>query len=423
MSSVKTLAVATLTIAACWLLSTNAAQAASGYVSGYLQHYQNQGNYCANDGRSCYNATYLESEFHTPVPVRNVELYIRNKNDVVIGTGHTDTNGYYNMYWSSPTMPTAASVYWTMRHWDGRFQVFTSSGATGILWFSGFNVVNGTTFSAPQNLSTATWGSAGAPHQYTNAYDGAEKMWRNSLSWSTRMNSTFSNLSIRAFSDSVPYANCGTSCAFGSLNLIQLDANAAYKPQARIMHEMGHIASYKSNPFINGGNYCYPATAGTCGWSLTTAEWRAASFEEGLATFFGDTALYWGPNPEPLTCLSVGACSRAAANNVETSTGTVCGVGEDRWALSVDRYLRDMYDTVDDPGFNEAMYRPYSEFFDVLAQFSAGTANHQGDEPWNASYTAIDNYDGRAATDDFAFNFTSLTGLTSVNQYTYNCTP
>jgi len=450
MKNSKSWSVATLATVACWMLSAGVAQAASGYVYGYLKHYQNQGNFCDDDdGRSCDGAQYLETEFNTVVPVRNAEVYVRDQNDVVIGTGTTSSTGYFNIYWYRSTMPTSASLYWTLKHAAGRFQIFSPSGATWILWTGPFTLING----GYTYIGTPTWGGPGAPHALTNVYDGAEKMWRSSLAYAGAALNGFANLDIRALSNTVPYS-CSSSCALADYNIVQLDANAAYAPQARVMHEMGHIAIYQArthrirataDPNMLFADYCYPGTyvanltlcnctcgclasGGCSGWSLTppmaTAEYRAASFEEGLATFFGDTAIYWSWSPEPYSCrASSASCTRTAANNIETSTGTTCASGETRWAISVDRYLRDMYDSVNDPGFGEAMARPYYEFFNVLAQFPDGTGNHQKDETWNASFTALDARDGRSASDDFGYNFTSLTGLTSINQYTYNCTP
>lgn len=428
MMNSRTWVVATLAVAACWITASSA-QAASGYVSGNLWHYQNQGNYCANDGRSCTGAQYLAAEFNSVVPVRNVEVYLRDQNDVVIGTGYTNTSGYFNFYWYRSSLPTSASIFYTLKHSGGRFQVVSPSGSTYILWTNGFSLTNGTTSGAPQYVGSWQWGSSGAPHQLTNVYDGAEKMWRNSLLYAFSALSGFANLSIRALSNSVPWS-CSNSCARGDLNIVQLDANAAFAPQARVMHEMGHVASYISNPFqvVYGAqlfaDYCYPSTGSGCPWNYASAEWRTASFEEGLASFFGDTAIYWNSSPEPYSCYATATwCQRTSANNMETSTGTSCATNETRWPVSANRYLRDMYDNVNDPGFGEAMSRPYYEFFDTLAQFPNGTTNHQDDEMWNSARTALDDRDGRSATDDFGYNFTALTGLVSTNQSAYNCSP
>ncbi len=406
------------------LLDPAPAHAASGWVEGFIKHYQNQGNFCPTS-RNCTGARYLQAEYQTVVPARQAYVYLRDQNDTVIGTGTTSSTGYFKFQWTSPTTPTSGSIIWMLKHSGSRFQIFAPSGATWILWSSVGTIVNGTTSSSPQDLGTRQWGSSGSPHTLTNAYDGAEKMWEQSLKYSNRMLNFFASLDIRAFSSSVPNAACNTSCAFGAANQVQLDGSTGtpFSPQGRVMHEMGHIASYKSNPFLPGGDYCFPSTGTGCGWNQTTAEWRAASFEEGIATFFGDTAIYWYSNPQPHTCLSTSACTLNSFD-VEASTGSgSCATNEGRWALSANRYLRDMYDSVNDPGFGEAMTRPYGEFFETLATFANGTSDDRDDEPWNSSRTALDNRDGRAACDDFAPNFTTLTGLLTTNQCANNCSP
>ncbi len=403
------------------------AHAASGWVEGYLKHYQAQGDYCPTT-RDCTGAQYLQAEFQTYVPVRRAYVYLRDQNGVTIGTGTTDSNGYYKFSWWRSTAPTNGSVIWTLKHADGRFQVHSPSGATYILWFNVSSITDGTTSSSPQNFGIVQWGSPGAPHQLTNVFDGAQKMWDKSLKYSSLMVNYFPDVDIRALSNTVPNS-CKSSCANGPSSEIQLDANAAYEPQARIMHEMGHIASYVSAPFTAADDYCYPT--GTCaatdpqaGWYLTSTEWRSASFEEGLATFFGDTAIYWYSNPQPHTCLKSQAPCTLNTYNVETSTGVgFCGAGEGRWALSVDRYLRDMYDTVNDSNYAEAMHRNYFEFFDVVHNFATGTNNHERDEPWNSTYTVLDSLDGRSACDDFQYNFNATTGLVTTNQCDNNCDP
>src|SRR5690606_11564820 len=102
--------------------------------------------------------------------------------------------------------------------------------------------------------------------------------------------------------------DCATACAFGSLNRIHMPTGSDFAPQARILHEMGHMASYKSNPRrLTLGSYCYPSTstAGIClvpgnsGWNFKSSEWRGVAQEEGFATFLGDTALYEMSHEDP----------------------------------------------------------------------------------------------------------------------------
>src|SRR5262249_23843091 len=155
--------------------------------------------------------------------------------------------------------------------------------------------------------------------------------------------------------------------------------------------------------FASTGAYDYPnqcfgsGCPSTAGWSLTSPEWKSASFEEGLATFFGDVANYWLYAPEPTTCLSTSYCD----TSIEKSSGKFnCVTDEDRWALSTDRYLWDVYDTPDDydatPGYLDDVSVPYWQFFTTLESYPTGFGDHACDEPWkDSSYSSIDNFDGR----------------------------
>jgi len=194
-------------------------------------------------------------------------------------------------------------------------------------------------------------------------------------------------------------------------------------PQGRVLHEMGHIASHVANPGQDrkstGNQSCYPETTTGCGWSLKVAEWSCLSFEEGLATFYGDKALYAQWAREPTTCLSSGTCS-TTSYSTELSTGT-CGTDENRWALTLVRYLWDIYDNQSD-FTGESLAEPYYAFFDTINQFGTGTGEGGKNEPWNTFLTSIDDRDGRSGR-DFRTHFLALYGKDTANQYTRNCSP
>jgi hypothetical protein len=246
-------------------------------------------------------------------------------------------------------------------------------------------------------------------------------MWNNALSLSNRMNAYFTGLEVRAF-DNV----CPTSCANGGQNRITLDTNAAYMPQARILHEMGHIASYKASrdqSYRFGGDYCWPNTNQSgCGWSLTSAEWSAANFEEGMATFLGDAALYAQNAVAPHTCITSAAACATNSFNIETSSGSSCTSNGNRWALSVDRYLWDAYDSRIDYA-TDTLSRNYYEFIDTIHAFDNGNANRQKDEPWCSwpNQNSRCDFDGRSAV-DFRENWI-VWGQNTTSQWTNNCGP
>lgn len=159
---------------------------------------------------------------------------------------------------------------------------------------------------------------------------------------------------------------------------------------------------------------------------MRTAEYASASFEEGLATFFGDRALYWQANREPLTCLSRNACSRSANNNVERSTGTrsTCATGEERWALTTDRYLRDVYDASSSGEWFDTNTESYSYFFEALYRFPNGRGNRDKDEPWKKIlfWYSVDDRDGRSAR-DFRAHMEGYTGRSTYWNFSRNCYP
>jgi len=392
--------------------------ASSGYVSGRLMFFNNQGNYCENDGRDCSGARYPASQYRVNRAVRDAKVYVhRTSDNAIIGQGVSDSSGFFTVYWYSPGNDNVSgNVIWRGEHKDGRFALKTSSGGKWTLWSYPRTLANGAT----TNFGSLVWGSSALPHSLANLYDGAERMWRDALRYSNRMRSRFTNVQIRAFNSTA----CPTSCAYGASKRIIIDsANSAYMPQSRVMHEMGHIADYVSKPRRVYVNY---TRDGTNTWSMQTPEYASASFTEGLATFYGDTALYWSRNSEPLSCLSTGACLRLSQNNVESSSGrrSSCSSGEERWALTVDRYLRDVYDTTNEPFDSNS--EPFYRFFETIARFGDGYGNRGKNEPYKSSLfgliITVDDKDGRSIR-DFRAHMEGLTGRSTYGNYSRNCYP
>ena len=175
-----------------------------------------------------------------------------------------------------------------------------------------------------------------------------------------------------------------------------------------------------SKPFTFTGAYDHPNTCTGCGsWSFTSQEWAAAGFEEGLATFAGDVAMYWFFAPQPTTCLSSSSCG-IASQHIENSGGSSCAAGNERHPINVDRYLWDIYDSIDDPGFVDTTAINYWQFFAIMNAYPSGTSNHQIDEPWNAAFTAVDNFDGRGSS-DFEFRLNNLYTIDSSVLRSNNC--
>lgn len=399
------------------LLGATPAFAATGWVSGKLQFWQKQGNYCPT-GRDCTAANYPQSQFDKAQPLAELQVQVVNASNTatVYGNGVTDVNGNYLFQWTTPSTPPTAKILWKYRQKDTRFEV-RSAQSNGIYYTTSGNITltSGTTQGSPQVLSTFTTGSSGSPNHVANLYDGAFRQWYWALSYSGLMQSLFTVIQIRAFDNS----SCPTSCAGGTTVTID-STNSALMPQGRILHELGHIANGLSKPFTATLAYNYPTQCTGCGtWSLNTAEWMSAGFEEGLATFVGDVAMYWHWATQPTTCLSSGSCALTTFH-IEDSSGTSCGTDQNRWPINVDRYIWDVYDSVDDPGFVDTTSINYWQIFTTLNAYPSGTANNQIDEPWNSTFTAVDNYDGRSSA-DFEFRLNALYSINSATLRSNNC--
>lgn len=408
------IACAALTLSA---LSAGLAHASRGTVTGKLAFFQNQGNFCPAS-RSCTGATYLERQYHTNMPIGDTKVYLwRARDNKIIGQGVTDRSGAFTIFWTDPIAIKGgtASLLWFGEHKDGRFAVRTSTGDRVVFVSPSFTLRPRVT----TEIGTWTWGSPGSPNALANVYDGALHMWAFGLSQSHRMTAFFTGLSIFAFNKA-----CQTSCASGAANRILLDPQAAYSPQARLMHEMGHIASYKASrdQRLTQASACafYSYPSATCvrgaTWNPTSTEWEAVAFEEAVATHLGDVALYRATATEPHTCLSSSWC-RTGALDLEASMGMSCAPDMNRMPLNHLRYLWDNYDSTSDyPG--ETLSRGMWEVIDTLHAFAPGTENRQKDEPF-ARDGSIDDLDGRSAI-DFRENWLAW-GTDSAAQLANNC--
>ncbi len=399
------------------LLPLLAACDSFGTVEGNLQFFQNQGNFCPAD-RDCTGAKYTSAQFNTNQPITNVKVYIRRDSDnLVLGQGTTNNVGDFTVQWNLPggeKKDVDAHLLIRYEHQDDRFTVNTEGGG---LWVTS-SWVFVLEHDVVHKFGVGTLGNAASPSAIANIYDGAVKMWNNSLSQSGRMKAFFTGVSIRAFDDA---GLCGSSCALGPNNRVLMDPNSAFMPQARVMHEMGHIASYvasKNQQFTYGGDYCWPAT-GNCGWTMNTAEWGAAQFEEGVATHLGDVGLYFPGAPQPHSCLSVGSCPNAS--NIETSLGNSCTANQSRRPIQSTRYHWDNYDSLDDfeTPASDALSMGMWHVVDTIHALDNGTGDDDKDEPWNAAYTALDDRDGRSNI-DFRQAWNDH-GTNSATQLTQNC--
>jgi hypothetical protein len=351
-----------MTIAAALALAApGLASAASGTVQGTWRNYQNQGNYCDPNGRNCTQAQYLVSEYHTYHPISDTKVYIKDPGGAVIGTGVTDASGAFSIVWNRGSTPAHVRVYWQFEHKDDRFKIRDETGG-GVYakWSNEILVTNGGTV----NVGNLYAGTSLAISGLANIYDGADRMWNDSLKYSGRMLNIFTGLTIRAYPE-----DCPTACANSGSNLIKMPEGSEFKPQGRILHEMGHIAAGKAaGAQMDPGGYCYPAEETDCGlgWSMGSNEWRGAALKEAMATVLGAIALYWSGAGDPRSCLA--AAGGPASSTIETSGA--CSGTMGRQAMQVDRYLWDIYDSRVDGADN--VDEPYYVFVDALAAIPSG---------------------------------------------------
>lgn len=255
-------------------LSIGSADAATGYVSGTWYFYNHNGNYCPSTN-ACTGAMYRQSEYNTYKRIPNASVWVTDSNGYLLGAGNTDYNGIFNVSWNSGSTPSEIQVHVWAAQKDGRFYFADSSGGRIHTYTSAFTPSTTSTSTSPQDIGNQYVGSASSPDAYFNAYWVAEKQWRTVMGYSYWLVSAFTDVEVRGFANSIPgfMGTCNTSCANGSAKRVQLDANAAYSPQARAMHELGHVASYLTHPWRLTNNYNYPSTTGNGGWSQTSAEW------------------------------------------------------------------------------------------------------------------------------------------------------
>jgi hypothetical protein len=426
------------------LAAEGAAQAdVTGYVSGKINLWNNNGNYCPVQG-TCTGSRFPESQRGNQ-PFSNAAINLYDAANNFIGEGNSATDGTFLVSWTAKTRPTQIRMRFYAYHRDGRFY-FTDTAGGLYNWFTGLiNTVANTTPTNPQPIGT-TWsgGSSGSPNPYANAYWAAEKLWRTVFNLVGVLQTNFTQVEIRGFADNIPgfRGECTSSCASGPDKQVQLDAAAGFKPQARVMHEMGHIATYVTHPWERTNNYNFPDTvAGGGGWSRNEAEWGVSGFEEAFATHYGSIA-FWGANATaPTTCNSTQSCytvvvgppasaTPLANTNIEATsfpfaTNNCVGgdMPESRWPLSHMRYFWDVFDSNNDATADtySANAGDFWRHLHNLAWYPEGTGANDIDEPWNSDYSAVTNRDGRGSSSYRANYNTNVVNTSGIR--TANCTP
>jgi hypothetical protein len=416
------------------LFGVSSAHADSGWISGTWKLYQKNGNYCPSvnpdmPGRSCTGALYLESEYETTQPLKNMHVRIHNDVKGEIGVGSTDNNGNYLIQWSysgSLSEADRAKTRVWIRPWHAgnRFRLNNSSGAYPNNWSGYFTLSLGTTQSNPQVRSTLCPGSCSSTQNHYNAYWAAEMVWRTRMNTSGWFQTYFSDLEIRGFSDTVSWPaplgskTCTSSCAWVSENKVQLDLAAALKPQARVMHEIGHVAIYNSKPWSPNVD-CYNKGA-HAGWVMFSDEWACAGFEEAFATLLGATTFYTHNATQPHTCNSAGFCLTDTFN-IETSPA--CGGVTPGWPVTALRYLWDVFDNVNDgETVSEGAAGRWWRLYRNYNHYPLGPGVNAVDEHWDDAYTYMESGDGRG-TVSYRQNYVDNYSFETSAVRTLNCSP
>jgi hypothetical protein len=247
------------------MLFVGEVHASSGNIHGTLYFHNKNGNFCPT-GEDCTGTKYPESLYDVLVPIPEAEVQIlRASDDAVIGSGETDANGEYSIWWGSGSGTSAVTgkIRVRYRHADGRFFFHTLSTPHVEYAHRSGNI----TLPHGQFLQQSWfWGTSASPSAVANAYWAAWKLWNGSLKSSSRMQAYFTDVDILAFeslTSPVTDAPCNaTSCARGWYRdesaasgrpwwaeqklTVVLDGlpSTPFAPQERTMHELGHIADF-----------------------------------------------------------------------------------------------------------------------------------------------------------------------------------
>jgi hypothetical protein len=432
----KTLAksLVTLCMASALLLLPRAAFAVSGVVTGKVTLYVNQGQYCDTTiGMDCTAAHYLRA--HNTIlsgvaqPIREARVELADQNGTVIGVSGSDANGNFSISWTRSTTPTSATLRWAYRHIDSRFWVSASTAPDSPYWSgtSSFAVVAGGT----KDAGTFMWGDM----EIRQAYHSAERAWYEAFRYSSVGANTFSQVRIIPNHPSAG-PNTGFVDQVPSNRQVKLGTNSTRYPIAVLHHEMGHMFHYLAQPAIKFTpiyNYPTPCTAASpngCwggGHSVDSAEWKAASFSEGLASFLGTNPSYWHWAPQPQWCYAtVSACGNTGWNQ-EVRPAGACAANEHRQELTLQRYLWDLYDSVNDAAYDDATGENthaafwFATLASELGTYGSGIENGHANEPW--STTALTTISPTKQDERAGLDYKAKLNQAANLQHTNNCSP
>jgi hypothetical protein len=410
------------------------AQADTGWLVGTWSVWNKNGNYCPTTN-ACTGARYTQASFDTWVPVSNALIYILDPSGAVVGSGGTDDNGYYSIGWYTPLPVANLRVRVHAYHKNSRFWVANTGGGLHYGDTAPF-APTASSGSSPQNVGGWGLGSSMWPEWSFNAYWAGERLWRDVLGWTGLQTANFTNVEVRGLADTIanyltPTGFFPTSAASGSLKRVQLDANAGYSPQARMMHELGHIATYVSNAWKVGFDYNWPSQGAGGSWSASQNEWGSAAFEEAFATHYGNIAFWFNNADTPTYCNTTTTCYSGgvpvAGTDIEVTSYPFatnnCVANEGRQPISHMRYFWDIFDNRNDADGDtySASVTHFWQHLHNLAWYPLGTGTDQHEDPWNPGKTAITEPDGRGSL-SYMRNYTANVYDTSLLNID-NCWP
>jgi hypothetical protein len=368
------------------------AAANSGTVYGYMKFWQAQGGYCPV-GADCTGARYT-TQFNSLQPIKRATVFLRTTSGVQLGYSTTSTTGYYSISYDTNEPVNSVYVYWIPEEVGGRYRVVTSSGGWNNMTTPTTSLTSGT--GRTKNWGTYQWGTSLASANATaNVYDGAQRMYNDGLDSSNAMINNYTG--VRMYMDQ--QANCSTSCLWSPVNRqIYLDNLGYYAPLGRVMHEMGHAASYIASPAIRSNNGSVALGCGVTGggWTYTNSQSQCTATEEGFASFAAVVAMYYDSANDVRTCTeSQDDCYDGTSGefDIEGFDSTCSAAGADAtWPGGTLAYLWDVMDANDGTNFS------FYDVIDTLAAYDVGFGNHQVNEQFNSSW-AYDNTSGRSGYD------------------------
>jgi hypothetical protein len=228
--------------------------------------------------------------------------------------------------------------------------------------------------------------------------------------------------------------SCPNSCTDPVNKRVQLDDQAQWSPQGRIMHELGHIATYTARPWKKVSVYNYDGTGEY--WDWATPEFGSAAFEEAMASHYGNMT-FWNRHASvtPTTCTSNGFTCYSGAGATLPNTDfeltsfpaatNNCIVNESLFPISAMRFLWDVYDNRNDATGDtySAGSGDFWQHASLMQLYEAGTSLHQHEDPWNPTKTAVTEPHGRASA-SYAWNYVNRAYLPSIDMLrTVNCSP